>query len=418
MMSSALRRLLITSAMGASLALGACATGPVETAPDVRAAAVAQPNVILISIDGFRPDYLDRGLTPNLSRLATEGAWGPMKPSFPTVTFPNHYTLVTGLHPDRHGIVGNNIRDAELGSFSLGNKAAVTDRRWWDDGEPIWVTAENAGIKTGTMFWPGSEAAVRGVRPSHWVPFDQSMPGNARVDTLMSWFDLPQDQRPRLGTLYFDLVDTMGHHHGPNSDQVHDAIRQTDASIGYLMAQLAARGLDSNTIVIVVSDHGMAETSPERVSYLDDTMDVSALSIVYSGPVAFINAVEGREGEAAAGLLKPHDKMECWRKAEVPARFALGTHRRVTDFVCLAAPNWLIGTRARAVTRPGGAHGYDNALADMQAVFIAHGPGVAQNRRLENLDSVDVQPLLGRLLGIEVPKGDGNPDDTLPVMQR
>ena len=413
-----LRNLLLGSAIGLSVLASGCAA---TQAPMVPVAAEAQAElprtVILVSIDGFRADYLSRGITPNLSRLAAEGASGPMKASFPTVTFPNHYTLVTGLHPDHHGIVGNNMRDAELGSFSLGNRAAVTDRRWWDDGEPIWVTAENQGVVTGTMFWPGSEADIHGVRPTHWAQFDQAMPGDARVDRMLSWLDLPQAQRPRLLTLYFDVVDTMGHHHGPGSEQAAEAIKTTDASIGRLMQGLKDRGMDKDAVVIVVSDHGMADTSPERVTYLDDVVPADALNVIYSGPVGFINAVPGREVEVEAALVGQHPHMECWRKADVPARFVLGTHRRVSDFVCLAQNNWLVATRARPVTRPGGAHGYDNEWADMSAIFIAHGKGVVQGRQLQNLDSVDVQPLLGRLLGIQVPKTDGNPADTLPVTQ-
>jgi len=411
-----LRNLLLGSAIGLGLLMSGCATTPEMSAPVAAEAKAELPRtVILVSIDGFRPEYLNRGITPNLSQLAAEGASGAMKPSFPTITFPNHYTLVTGLHPDHHGIVGNNMRDAELGSFSLGNRAAVTDRRWWDDGEPIWVTAEKQGVVTGTMFWPGSEADVRGVRPTHWAVFEQAMPGDVRVDRLLSWLDLPEGQRPRLTTLYFDLVDTMGHHHGPNSQEAEDAVKATDASIGRLMQGLKDRGMEKDAVVIVVSDHGMADVSPDRVSYIDDLVPADAFSVVYSGPVGFINASEGREAEVAGALVGKHPHMECWRKGEIPARFALGTHRRVTDFVCLAENNWVVATRARPLTRAGGAHGYDNEWADMQAVFIAHGHGVVAGRQLQNLDSVDVQPLLGRLLGIEVPKGDGNPADTLPV---
>ncbi|WP_312137782.1 ectonucleotide pyrophosphatase/phosphodiesterase [Brevundimonas sp.] len=413
---SLFRRLAAGTALGLTLLTGACATTGNEQVPAV-AAVQSQPTVILVSIDGFRADYLSRGLTPNLSRLAQEGASGPMKPSFPTVTFPNHYTLVTGLHPDHHGIVGNNMIDDELGRFSLGNQAAVTDRRWWDDGEPIWVSAEKAGVKTGTMFWPGSEAAIHGVRPSHWLKFDQSMDGNARVDQLLAWLDLPQAERPRLNTLYFDIVDTMGHHHGPQSDEVNAAMAQTDASIGYLLEGLKARGLDDDTIIIVVSDHGMSATSPDRVVTLDDYVDTSALSIVYSGPVAFLNAGDDRDDEVEKALVGKHERMECWEKDDIPARLVLGSHDRVSDFVCLAQDGWLIATRDRPVRKAGGAHGYDNISPDMQAIFIAYGPGVVAGRRLQNLDSVDVQPLLGRLLNITVPKTDGNPQDTLPVTQ-
>lgn len=411
------------AALGLSLLMSACATAPLSgpVVPGASEASesvvAARPLVILVSIDGFRADYLGRGLTPVISQLAATGASGPMRPSFPTVTFPNHYTLVTGLHPDNHGIVGNNMVDAELGRFSLGNKQAVTDRRWWDQGEPIWVTAEKAGIKTGTMFWPGSEAEIRGVRPTYWLPFNQAMPGEARVDQVLSWMDLPADQRPQLTTLYFDIVDTQGHHHGPESAEAAEAVRTVDADMGRLIEGLQARGLYDNTVLIVVSDHGMAATSPERVTLLDDLIDVSAVRIVYSGPVAFLNPVEGREAEVEAALIGKHDKAECWKKADVPARFSLGKNERVSQIVCLSEPGWLLGTRARPVTKPGGAHGYDHESADMAAIFIAHGAGVVQGRPLTNMDSVDVQPLLGRLLGIKVPAGDGRAEDSLPVTQ-
>ncbi|MDB5420237.1 MAG: phosphodiesterase, partial [Brevundimonas sp.] len=207
-----------------ALALASCATPPLAHAPAtavIEAAATERPLVILVSIDGFRADYLGRGKTPVLSRLAAEGVTGPMEPSFPSKTFPNHYTIVTGLRPDHHGIVNNNMVDPTIPGveFRLGNAAAVTDRRWWDDGEPIWVTAENAGLTSAAMFWPGSEADVRGVRPSLYAVFDQAMPGDARVNRLLSWLDLPAEgakgqRRPDIATLYFDVVDTAGHNRG------------------------------------------------------------------------------------------------------------------------------------------------------------------------------------------------------------
>lgn len=400
-----------------ALLLTACATPPVigpDAAPESQAA-VEPPLVMLISIDGFRADYLDRGITPNLSRMAGEGATGPMRPSFPSVTFPNHYTLVTGLHPDHHGIIGNNMVDAELGRFSLSAKEAVTDRRWWDQGEPIWVSAEKAGVKTATMFWPGSEADIRGVRPAYWTSFDQETLGDARVDRVLEWMDLPQDQRPQLTTLYFDIVDTQGHRFGPASPEAAEAIRSVDASIGRLVEGLKARGLYERTVLVVVSDHGMAATSPERVLVLDDLIDPAAVQIVYSGAVSFLNPVAGREAEVEAGLLGSRPHLDCWKKSEIPARFVLGSNPRVSAIVCAAEPGWLLATRARPVTKPGGAHGYDNVSPDMAAIFIAHGPSVIQGRRLRDLDSVDVQPFLARLLGVDAPRGDGRPEDTLPV---
>lgn len=377
-------------------------------------AADARPTVILVSIDGFRADYLDRDITPTLSRLAAEGASGAMRPSFPTVTFPNHYTLVTGLHPDHHGIVGNNMVDAELGGFSQRNVTAVTDRRWWDGGEPIWVTAQNAGLVTGTMFWPGSEADIRGVRPRWWTRFDKTVPGEARVDEVLNWLDQPQGDRPDFATLYFDIVDSAGHEFGPDAPQTNAALRAVDGYIGRLVEGLKVRGIYDSTVLVIVSDHGMAATSPERVIRLEDVVDPAAVQLVYWGPANFINPVPGREAEVEAALSVPRPHLECWRKADIPARLVLGSHPRVTAWVCLAETGWLLASRP--VTGPGGAHGYDNIAPEMAAVFIARGPGVASGARLADLDSVDVQPFLARLLRIPAPAGDGRPEDTLPAM--
>lgn len=393
------------------LILGLAAAAPVSAQDrDVG----PRPTVILISIDGFRADYLERGVTPVLSQLAAEGATGPMRPSFPSVTFPNHYTLVTGLHPDHHGIVGNNMIDAELGSFSMRNAAAVTDRRWWDGGEPIWVTAQNAGLVTGTMFWPGSEADIRGVRPRWWTRFDKEVTGDARVDEVLNWLDQPEGDRPDFSTLYFDIVDSAGHEFGPDAPETNDAVSRVDGYIGRLVEGLRARGIYDRTVLVIVSDHGMAQTSPERVINLADVVDPEAVQVVYGGPANFINPIPGREAEVEAALSVPRPHLECWRKADIPARLVLGSNPRVTAWVCMAETGWLLA--ARPVTSVGGAHGYDNAAPEMAAIFIARGPGVAPSVRLSDLDSVDVQPFLARLLRIPAPAGDGRPEDTLPAM--
>jgi predicted AlkP superfamily pyrophosphatase or phosphodiesterase len=405
--------MMIARAVAALLGLFALAAAPLAVAETAR-----RPMVILVSIDGFRADYLDRGLAPTLSRLAEEGASAAMRPSFPTLTFPNHYTLVTGRHPDHHGVVGNSMIDAELGDFSLRDTAAVADGRWWDGAEPIWVTAEKAGLSTATLFWPGSEAEIQGVRPRDWLPYDKNLPGDARVDELLAWLDQPVGERPVLSTLYFDIVDTAGHLHGPEGPETEAAIASVDASIRRLIEGLTAHGLYDDTVLIVVSDHGMAATSPDRTVYLDDLIDPAAVQIVYMGASSFLVPRPGREAEVDAALTGAHPHLECWRKGDIPPRLALGANPRVAPIVCLSETGWLLATRARPVTRPGGAHGYDNVAPEMAAIFIARGPGVVAGRRLTHMDSVDVQPFLGRLLGIPVPEGDGRPEDTLPAMAR
>jgi predicted AlkP superfamily pyrophosphatase or phosphodiesterase len=372
--------------------------------------------VILIGIDGFRYDYLHRGVTPTLSRLAAEGAVaeGGMKPSFPTVTFPNFYTLVTGLHPDRHGLVYNTMRDPDLPgrTFALRDRVEVMDRVWYDAAEPIWVTAEKAGFRTATMFWPGSEAAIGGVRPTYWLPFEQSVPSLARVNILLGWFTLPVAERPRLATLYFDIVDSAGHRYGPEAPETDASLTEADAAVAALLAGLEARGIEAD--LVIVADHGMAAISSERVVFLEDLIDTSAVSITAEGSVATLDAVPGREAEVEAGLLGRRDHMECWRKGEVPPRLAFGRNARVPAIVCMAETGWMIVSRAR--TDParirGGAHGYDNDSPEMRALFIGHGPAFARGSVVPSMDSVDVQPLLGRLLGLTVPDGDGRAGDT------
>lgn len=385
------------------------------------AAEAQQRPVILIGIDGFRADYLDRGVTPTLSRLAAAGAQaeGGMKPSFPSVTFPNFYTLVTGLHPDHHGLVYNTMRDPGLPdrTFALRNRAEVMDRVWYDAGEPIWVTAEKAGLRTATLFWPGSEAAIGGVRPTYWLPFEQSVPSLARVNILLGWFTLPVEERPRLATLYFDVVDSAGHRFGPGTPETDTAMTEVDTAVAALLTGLEARGIEAD--LVIVADHGMAPISGERVILLDDYIDVSGVRLTADGAVATLDPLPGREDEIEAALLGPRAHMECWRKAEIPARLVYGRHPRVPALVCLAETGWVIGTRARTDSARirGGAHGYDNAAPEMRALFIGHGPAFAPGAVVPDVDSVDIQPLLGRLLGLVATSGDGRVGDTAAALR-
>jgi len=393
------------------LFLSACATAP--PAPAER------PLTILISIDGFRPDYLDRGVTPVLSALAAEGARGVMRPSFPSKTFPNHYALVTGLRPDRNGIVENTMEDPAIPgvTFKMSNAQAVQDARWWDQGEPIWVAAERAGIVSATMFWPGSEAPIRGVRPRHWRPFDQSVPPDARVDQVLAWLDLPPAERPRLVTLYFDDVDTAGHEFGPDSAEVNAAAAKVDAALGRLQVGLKARGLAANQLI--VADHGMAAVAPERRIFIDDLLPKDAYRAPTLGAFATVRPAPGREAEVEAVLLAPRPHLQCWRKAQVPARHHYGRNPRVPPIVCLPETGWSLSTRDYKPARPErGAHGFDPASPEMAAVFVASGPDIRRGVVLPTFDNVSVYPLLARLVGVRPAANDGNMDDTRVALTR
>lgn len=366
------------------------------------------PITLLVSIDGFRSDYLTRGITPNLSMLATRGVTAPMRPSFPSKTFPNHYTLVTGLRPDRHGIVDNSMEDpGQPGvTFSLGNATQALDPFWWNAAEPIWITAERAGIVTATMFWPGSEVAIGGMRPRTWQRFDQNITGGQRVEAVLDWMRRPAASRPRFVTLYFDTVDTAGHQFGPDAVQTNAAIAALDAQIGDLLAGLTTLGQQAN--IVITSDHGMAATSQQRVVPLATLVDPAAVRIVSDGPYLAAEPVEGQDARVAAALVRRHTHVECWRKGSMPARFHYGRHRRVPAFFCLAENGWTI-TRPDREPYFGGAHGYDPAHPDMAGIFIAAGPAVRSGVRLEPFDNVHVYPLLARLIGVAPRPSDGAP---------
>lgn len=376
-----------------------------------------RPITILISIDGFRPDYLERGQTPTLSRLAAEGARAAMRPAFPSITFPNHYTLVTGVRPDTHGVVNNRMEDAARPGavFTLADRAVASDPIWWAGATPIWVTAQQQGVPTGTMFWPGSDYELEGVRPSRWRVFDQTLTDFARVDQLLSWLDAPEAERPRLFTLYFDIVDTAGHRFGPDAFETDAAAAQVDAALSRLLAGLAARGVEAN--LVIVSDHGMAGVADDRLIDLDAMMPAGAGRVVWDGPLAGVEPAAGRDAELNA-LVGAHPHGACVRKADAATRFGFGAHPRVPAVICLAESGW----RYRSAQIPPyrtpslGAHGYDPASPDMAALFIAHGPAFRSGAVLPAFDNVSVYPLLAHLAGVEPEAHEGDLADTAPAL--
>lgn len=386
------------------------------------ALAAERAPLILVSIDGFRADYAGRGLTPTLSALAAEGAWAPegMRPSFPSNTFPNHYTLVTGLRPDHHGITDNTLYDeARPGvRFSMGARDQVVDPFWWNGGEPVWVTAERAGLRTATMFWPGSEAPVRDVRPWSWSVYDEAVSAFDRVDRLLAWMDLPPTERPAFMTLYFEAVDTQGHRTGPDGAALNQALGDVDAALARLVAGLKARGLYDAVNIVVVADHGMAETSPDRVLFLDDVAPIESLRVITSGWTTSLFALTPA---AEAAVLGKHPHLECWRKGEMPTRFHYGTHPRIPQIICLSETGWLVTTRARYAERPmtgvGGSHGADPDDVRMRALFVARGPAIRPGARLPVFDNVSVYPLLMTLLGLPPAPNDGDPKDTAAALR-
>jgi predicted AlkP superfamily pyrophosphatase or phosphodiesterase len=399
------------------LLLAGCA-GLRTSPPDARTSAT----VLLVSIDGLRADAVGRGEMPNLDALAAEGVraqW--MNPSYPSLTFPNHYTLVTGLRPDHHGMVHNTMLVPKLGEFRTRNREAVGDDRWWDGGEPIWVSAEKAGLRTATMYWPGSEAAIGGIRPNQWRPYDKHVGADQRVEQILAWLDEPAAERPRLVTLYFDQVDSAEHDDGPASPQAHAARVLVDDAIGKLRDGLAARGMLDSVDIVLVSDHGFADAPPSQYIAVEDMAPPDIAEDITSGQVVGFAPRAGRESEAERRLLGRHDHYQCWRKGELPPRWHYGTNPRIPPIVCQMDEGWNAASREklRAAGVDGldkGSHGYDPALPSMRATFVAAGPDFRHGVELPAFDNVDVYPLLARLLGIEPRPNDGDIAPLLPAL--
>ncbi|HQA18251.1 MAG TPA: ectonucleotide pyrophosphatase/phosphodiesterase, partial [Novosphingobium sp.] len=293
--------------------------------------------VILISLDGFRADYLDKGVTPNLAELAKGGVNAAMRPSFPSKTFPNHWTLVTGMVPDHHGIVANRMEDpARPGElFTM----ASDDPFWWNTAEPIWAMAERAGIRTATMFWPGSDVGWGGTRsrpaamtsggerPSDWQEYNQAITNRQRIDAVLDWMRRPAAIRPRLVTLYFDTIDTAGHEFGPDDPRIEPALTEADARIGELVQGLRDMAIPAD--LVIVADHGMAATSSERVIALDRLADPALYRVIEQGSYAALVPTEGNEERLWKALSASGPNHTCWRKDQIPARLHYGASPRV-----------------------------------------------------------------------------------------
>jgi len=405
-------------AFGALLLAGlvalACATGCSSKSLGARDASDPGASlVVLVSFDGFRWDYPDRGVTPNLEALSARGVRADgLIPSFPTKTFPNHYTMVTGLVPDRHGIVANAMWDPAFdGHFSMSRREAVQDGRWWG-GEPVWVTAERNGVRTAPLFWPGNEAEINGFSPSYWLPFDGRMPNGERVRWVLDLLDRPEAERPSFVTLYFDETDIAGHNFGPDSEEMREAITTVDSAFGLLVSGLEDRGLLEHANILVVSDHGMIATSQERTIFVDDYVDLATARPVDWNPVLALWP-EDEDMAAVYGALKEaHPHLSVYWKDSIPERFDYGRHSRVPPIIGIADDGWTITTHPYFERRPeeadGRNHGFDNAAKDMQGIFVAAGPAFRKGVRLEAFRNVDVYPLLMRLLSLPAAPSDGD----------
>ncbi|WP_339866988.1 ectonucleotide pyrophosphatase/phosphodiesterase [Pseudohongiella nitratireducens] len=376
-----------------------------------------KPLTLLVGVDGFRWDILDRYELPNLERLAREGVRVKhLQPVMPSKTFPNFYAIATGLYPENNGVLGNAGFDPVLEkTFRMSDQ---DDSRWFE-GEPVWITVEKQNKIAATMFWVGTAAAYEGVRPSYWRPFDGSVENDERVAQVMTWVDLPVADRPDFISVYFEALDSASHGFGVGSDEEAAAASEIDDLVGSLWQGLQQRGVLSQSHIVVVGDHGMTNLSAEKIIYLDDYVDLSAeFSQLYSPQLS-----GDRQGNAvyAAFYGEPdnldsfyesikdrHEHLSVFRKGEYPDWFHLSHPVREPGLVIMPDNGWLVSKRGVPYYGPRATHGFSPLETDMQATLLGYGPAFAEGKDVPMLHVVDIYSLLVRLMQLSPANNDGN----------
>ncbi|MDE1155051.1 MAG: ectonucleotide pyrophosphatase/phosphodiesterase [Acidobacteriaceae bacterium] len=402
----------------AAMSAAAQSTEPVLTAdnPANSAVTLQRHYVVLVSLDGFRYDYAREHGAPQLEQMAADGASTPtgMLPSFPSVTFPNHYTLVTGLRPEHHDIVGMEFWDEKRQArYMFSNPQTATDGSWYG-GTPLWVVAEKQGVRSACFFWPGSEAKIDGVRPSYYMKFDKEFDDRKRVEQIISWLHLPASERPHFLTLYYSNADDAGHHFGPDSKQTQAAVQHLDAMIGELREKLKATGLPVD--LIVTADHGMIQLDPNPV-VLDTLVDLKDARVEGS----YLYPKSSAEAERIyKGLKAANDpRFQVYRRKKVPASLHFNENAREGDPVIIPTAPYVVLWRMPAHKRNyAGSHGFDpHASPQMKAIFYAEGPDIAAGVALPSFDNVDVYPFIAHLLALKVGHTDGSLKPLEPALK-
>ena len=371
---------------------------------------------IIISLDGCRWDYPEMYNTPFLDQLGKEGVKAIMQPSFPSVTFPNHYTLATGLVPDHHGIIANTFLDQESGLvFSLGNKETKQDPRFWG-GEPIWITAKKQGKKVGVVYWPGSDVAIQGTYPYIYHNYEKKplLTFTERIVEIERMLKLPESERPQLIMAYFDEPDHSGHTYGPESKQTRKQVETLDCLLGQLWNDIQRMPDGKNINLIVTADHGMDRNSNERIINLANYLDKSWYKDIANGFPTMIYPNKGCDAKILKALAKvPH--IRAWKKNEMPAYLNYGTNKNVADIVVISDIGWVFSDKSKVLA---GNHGFDPTYSDMHVIFRAAGPDFKNGYIKEHtFKNVDVYPLLNHLLGITPAKNDGNLNDVTDLLK-
>jgi predicted AlkP superfamily pyrophosphatase or phosphodiesterase len=397
--------------------LAAQATGADSVLPVIHvdngansAAAQEAHYVVLVSLDGFRWDYARRDGAKHLLALGREGVWAPqgMLPSYPSLTFPNHFTIVTGLYPEHHGLVANSFYDeSKQVRYAINDAKVVTDGSWYS-GVPLWSLAESQGMRSACFFWPGSEAKIAGFLPSYYLHYDDKIDDTARVEQVLAWLRLAPAERPHFITLYFSEPDHEGHEFGPDAPETKAAVLKVDALVGKLREGLDKTGLPID--LVVVSDHGMAKVQDGWIT-LDKFADLSGFETV--GPLLY-GKTEADRVRVYNQLKKASSQFVVFRRAKVPAGLHYNLNPREGDPVVIATGPFAIRAHAPPADKPdraptAGMHGFDPArMPEMKASFFAEGPDILPGRTVLPFENVNLYPWIAHLLSLTPAKNDGS----------
>ncbi|XP_037606650.1 ectonucleotide pyrophosphatase/phosphodiesterase family member 1 [Sebastes umbrosus] len=379
----------------------------------------SRPPLILLSLDGFRAEYLKDHSShiPVINKLRNNGTTTPhMRPVYPTKTFPNHYSIVTGLYPESHGIVDNKMYDVNQNAlFSLKTNEKFNPK--WYQGEPVWLTAMRQKLKAGTFFWPGSDVPINGTFPDFYKRFDKTITFEQRLSTVFEWLSLPQGERPDFYTLYLDEPDQSGHRHGPASSQVVQALENVDKIVGMLMDGLLERNLHRCANIMIISDHGMEEASCEKAAYVSTYFPEADGFSVIQGPAARIRPTRLPEDFFSFdydGVVKnlscrmPDQPMRPYLKEHLPKRFHFANNKRIERGHLYMKEGWQAALNSQQIKYcTGGFHGSDNLFTHMQAIFIGYGPAFKTNTVVPPFENIELYNLMCDLLSIRPAPNNG-----------
>jgi len=376
--------------------------------------------LLLISFDGFMNEYIERNETPNFDQLIANGVKAEyLIPIFPTKTFPTHYTIATGLYAENHGIISNSFPDKKLEKeVSYGPVDSPNDERWWGR-EPIWITAEQQGLTSATFFWVGSEAAIDDVKATKWMQYDESISRKARIDSMTTWMGPKGSIQADFGSLYFSFTDEVAHEYGPNSPEIDRAVQRADSLLGYLYKKMAEHHLSRNLNLIVTSDHGMAELSPERVIFLDEIIDLDFVEMVDWTPVALLNPLSDHTDQVYQSLKANEANYRVYLKENLPEHYHFSDHDRIPEIIMIADAGYTITSRDFFENRGvrGGDHGYDYQAPEMRTIFIANGPSFKKGEVVRPFKSVHIYELMCQILGLKPAENDGSLDSLKSMLR-